>query len=76
MSHTLVNKYPDPDRPEIKFPDPTLPDPKILILKNVPRPRTGFGPVPSGPGKLGVWVAPQFFSWGQSSKIVDLKILA
>ena len=38
-------KYPDPDRPEIKFPDPTRPE---NILKNVPRPRTGFGPVRSG----------------------------
>ena len=44
-------KYPDPDRPEIKFPDPTWPE---KILKTVPRPRTGFGPVRSGPGKLGV----------------------
>ena len=44
-------KYPDPDRPEIKFPDPIRPE---NILKNVPRPRTGFGPVRSGPGKLGV----------------------
>ena len=38
-------KFPDPDRPEIKFPDPTRPE---NILKNVPRPRTGFGPVRSG----------------------------
>ena len=38
-------KYPDPDRPEIKFPDPTRPE---NILKTVPRPRTGFGPVRSG----------------------------
>ena len=44
-------KFPDPDRPEIKFPDPTRPE---NILKNVPRPRTGFGPVRFGPGKLGV----------------------
>ena len=44
-------KYSDPDRPEIKFPDPTRPE---NILKNVPRPRTGFGPVRFGPGKLGV----------------------
>ena len=44
-------KFPDPDRPEIKFPDPTRPE---NILKNVPRPRTGFSPVRSGPGKLGV----------------------
>ena len=42
---------PDRDRPEIKFPDPTRPE---NILENVPRPRTGFGPVRSGPGKLGV----------------------
>ena len=55
MSHTPVKKYldpnrpeikfPDPDRPEIKFPDPTRPE---NILKYVPRPRTGFGPVQSG----------------------------
>ena len=55
MSHTTVKKYPDPDRPEIKFPDPDrlemkFPDPTRPenILKNVPRPRTGFGPVRSG----------------------------
>ena len=46
-----VKKYPDPGRPEIKFPNPTRPE---NILKNVPRPQTGFGPVRSGPGKLGV----------------------
>ena len=61
MSHTPVKKYPDPNRPEIKFPDPDRPEIKFPdptrpenILKNVPRPRTGFGPVRSGPGKLGV----------------------
>ena len=61
MFHTQVKKYPDPDRPEIKFPDPDRPEIKFPdptrpknILKNVPRPRTGFGPVRSGPGKLGV----------------------
>ena len=71
MSHTPVKKYPDPDRPEInfsdpdrpeiKFPDPTRPE---NILKNVPRPRTGFGPVRSGPvrGNSGFRVAPQVFS--------------
>ena len=51
ISYPDKKKYPDPDRPEIKFPDPTRPE---NILKNVPRPRTGFGPVWSGPGKLGV----------------------
>ena len=59
-------KYPDPDRPEIKFPDPDLPEIKFPdptrpenILKNVPRPRTGFGPVRSDPGKLGVFGLPR-----------------
>ena len=59
------NKYPDPDRPEIKFPDPDRPEIKFPdptrpenILKNVPRPRTGFGPVRSGPGKVGVLGCP------------------
>ena len=49
-------KYPDPDRPEIKFPDPTRPE---NILKNVPRPRTSFGPVR---GNSGFRVAPQVFT--------------
>ena len=50
MSHTPLKKYPDQDRPEIKFPGPDLPDPTRPenILKTVPRTRTGFGPVRSG----------------------------
>ena len=57
MSHTPVKKYPDPDRPEIKFPDPDRPEIKFPdptrpenILKNVPQPRTGFGPVRGNSG--------------------------
>ena len=59
MSHNPVKKIPWPGptrnkipRPEINsptWPDPTQPE---NILKNVPRPQTGFGPVRSGPGKL------------------------
>ena len=60
-------KYPDPDRPEIKFPDPTRPE---NILKNVPRPRTGFGPVRSGPGKLGVSGSPAGLYYSHISKIM------
>ena len=52
MSHTPVKiPRPGPTRNKIPRPDPTRPE---NILKNVPRPRTGFGPVRSGPGKLGV----------------------
>ena len=61
MSDTPVKEYPDPDRPEIKFPidlkwnSPTRPE---NIPKNVPRPRTGFGPVLSGLGKVRVSGSP------------------
>ena len=51
MSHTPLKIYPDPERPEIKFPDLTRPE---NILENVPRLQTDFDPVLSGPGKLGV----------------------
>ena len=53
----LEIKFPNPDRPEIKFPDPTRTE---KILRNVPRPRTGFGPVR---GNSGFRVAPQVFNW-------------
>ena len=52
MSHTPVKQYPNPDPSETKFPDPTLSE---NILKNVPRPWTGFDPVRSNSG---FWVAP------------------
>ena len=72
MSHTPVKKIPRPGptrnkiprpgktRNKIPRPDPTRPE---NILQNVPRPRTGFGPVRSGPvrGNSGFRVAPQFF---------------
>ena len=66
-------KDPDSDRPEIKFPDPTRPQ---NILKNVPRPRTGFGPVRSGPvrGNSGFRVAPQVFNCDIFSRIRNFQV--
>ena len=60
--NTPVKNIPDPDRPEIKFPDPTRSE---NIFKNVPRPRIGGSvSVRSGPvrGNSGFRVAPQVFS--------------
>ena len=54
MSLTPVKKYPDPDRPEIKFPDPTR---KYSLKCSLTLDQ--FGPVR---GNLGFQVAPQVFN--------------